>query len=168
MSVKFEVKMTDKIMYDFLLHHNYSSLSGLLSAAIGCFAFGFGIHDAVAGDAVWAMPMFFVAFVALILPLFSMRTKAKVQVKSSPMFKKPLEYELNEEGVVVRQDEQQVLNKWDDFTKAVSTNRSVILYLSRMRAIIFPKQCMGAQYEEVMQMIHTHIPPKKVKIRHIR
>ena len=30
MSVKFEVKMTDKIMYDFLLYHTYTHMSGLL------------------------------------------------------------------------------------------------------------------------------------------
>ena len=35
MSVKFEVKMTDKIMYDFLLYHTYTHMSGLLGAMIG-------------------------------------------------------------------------------------------------------------------------------------
>ena len=30
MSVKFEVKMTDKIMYDFLLYHTYTHMRGLL------------------------------------------------------------------------------------------------------------------------------------------
>ena len=34
-------------------------------------------------------------------------------------------------------------------------------------ALILPKECMGEQYEEVLKMIHTHIPPKLVKIRHI-
>ena len=55
----------------------------------------------------------------------------------------------------------------EDFTKAVSTGKSVLLYIGRIRAIIFPKECMGEQYEEVLKMIHTHMPPKKVKIRHI-
>ena len=36
-----------------------------------------------------------------------------------------------------------------------------------VRALIFPKECMGEQYEEVIKMIHTHMPPSKVKIRHI-
>lgn len=168
MSVKFEVKMTDKIMYDFMLYHNYSSIGGLLSAIVGCFALGFGIHDMIVGDALWAMPMFVIAAILVIMPPISMRSKAKMQVKVTPMFKKPLSYEMNEEGVLVSQEELQTLNKWEDFTKAASTNRSIILYLSRVRAIVFPKEALGEQYEEVMKMIHTHIPPKKVKIRHIR
>ena len=43
MSVKFEVKMTDKIMYDFLLYHTYTHMSGLLGAMIGVLALGMGI-----------------------------------------------------------------------------------------------------------------------------
>ena len=83
------------------------------------------------------------------------------------MFKKPLEYEFNETGVIVRQDDLEAVNEWGDFAKAVSTQKCVILYLNRVRALIFPKECMGEQYEKVLKMIHTHMPPSKVKIRHI-
>ena len=90
-----------------------------------------------------------------------------MQVKNTPMFQKPLEYELTEEGITVRQGEQELKNSWGDFTKAVSTGKSVLLYMGRVRAMILPKECMGEQYEEVLKIIHTHMPPKKVKIRHI-
>lgn len=166
MSVKFEVKMTDKIMYDFMLHHNYTSVGGLLSAIVGCVALAFAVHDYVAGDAVWVMPMIFVALVTLILPPISMRTKAKMQVMGTPAFQKPLTYELTEEGIRVRQNELETLNAWEDITKAVSSNCSVILYLSRVRAVILPRSSMGDQYEKAMEMIHTHLSPNKVKIRY--
>ena len=81
------------------------------------------------------------------------------------MFQKPLEYEFTEEGITVRQDEMEATTKWDEIAKAVGTNQSVILYLNRVRAWIFPKECMGEQYVEILKMIHTHIPPKRVKIR---
>ena len=68
---------------------------------------------------------------------------------------------------MVRQDDLEAVNEWSDFAKAVSTQKSVILYLNRVRALIFPKECMGEQYEEVLKLIHTHMPPSKVKIRHI-
>lgn len=166
MSVKFEVKMTDKIMYDFMLHHNYTSVSGLLGAVIGCVALAFAVHDYVSGDAVWVMPMIFVAVVSLILPPISMRTKAKMQVMGTPAFRKPLTYELTEEGIWVRQEGLETLNAWEDITKAVSSNCSVILYLTRVRAVILPRSAMGDQYEKAMEMIHTHLSPNKVKIRY--
>ena len=96
-----------------------------------------------------------------------MKGKAKTQVQRTKMFQKPLEYELSEEGVTVRQGELEVTNKWEDFSKAVSTNRAVILYVTRMRALIFPRESMEEQYEAAVKMISTHMPPKNVKIRHI-
>ena len=49
--------------------------------------------------------------------------------------------------------------------KAVSTGRSIILYTSRVNATIFPKRQLGDQKMAVVEMISTHMPPAKVKIR---
>lgn len=165
MSVKFEVKMTDKIMYDFLLYHTYTHMSGLLGAMVGVLALGMGMNYLLAGDSMAAMPAFILAALFLVVTPVSLKGKAKTQVQRAKMFQKPLQYELTEEGVTVRQDDLEVTNKWGDFSKAVSTNRAVILYVTRMRALIFPKESMGEQYESTVKMISTHMPPKNVKIR---
>lgn len=167
MSVKIEVKMTEKYMYDFMLYHTYSHMSGILGAVVGVIALGLGISTLTKGEASAAMPMFLVAVLFLVITPMSTKKRAKQQVEKSEMFKNPLEYEFSEEGITVRQGELEALNEWSEFSKAVSTQKSVILYISRMRAIIFPKECMGEKYEEVLKMIHTHMPPAKVKIRHI-
>lgn len=167
MSIKFNVKMTDKYMYDFMLYHNYSQVSGLLGAVIGVFALGIGINSVMSGDMTTAALCFLVTFMFLVATPSTMKTRAKQQVKNTEMFQKPLEYELTEEGVTVRQGEAEHTTAWDEFAKAVSTNNSIVLYVTRVRALIFPKECLGTQYEEVMKMIHTHMPPAKVKIRHI-
>ena len=147
MSVKFEVKMTDKIMYDFLLYHTYTHMSGLLGAMIGVLALGMGINYMLSGDSMAAMPAFILAALFLVVTPVSLKGKAKTQVQRTKMFQKPLEYELSEEGVTVRQGELEVTNKWEDFSKAVSTNRAGILYVTRMRALIFPRESMEEQYE---------------------
>lgn len=165
MSVKFQVQMIDKYMYDFMLYHNYTHASGLISALTGVFALGMGIKYISSGNMQSAMIWFLCAVVLLFINPQSMKSRAKAQVQNSEMFQKPLEYELNEEGITVRQDEAEAVTPWDEITKAVSTGKSVILYLGRVRALIFPKECMGEQYEEVLKTIHTHMPPKKVKIR---
>lgn len=167
MSVKFEVKMTDKYMYDFMLYHNYSHLGGLLGAVVGVLGLGMAIQSLLAGDGQGAMPGLLVALFFLIVTPTTMKSRAKFQVQNTPMFREPIEYELTEEGIVVSQGEAEAVNKWEDFMKAVSTQKSVILYITRMRALILPKECMGEQYEEVLKVIHTHMPPSKVKIRHI-
>ena len=167
MSVKINVKMTEEYMYDFMLYHNYTHMSGLMTAIAGVLCLAVFIQKLMDGDmqtsAVWLM----CAILFLIISPSSMKAKAKSQVNNVEMFQKPLEYEFTEEGITVRQDEAKAETKWEEVTKAVSTQKSVILYLGRVRALIFPKKCMGEEYEEVMKMIHTHVPPSKVKIRHI-
>ena len=167
MSVKFEVQMTDKYMYDFMLYHNYTHASGLMSAIAGVLCFAVFFTKMNNGDATSSIVWLMCAILFLIINPQNMKSRAKMQVKNTPMFQKPLEYELNDQGVIVRQEEQEVINSWEEFTKAVSTGKSIILYMGRIRALILPKKCIGEQYEEVLKMIHTHISPKKVKIRHI-
>lgn len=167
MSVKFEVQMTEKYMYDFMLYHTYTHASGLLGAIVGVIALGLTISTMMRSDLSAATPTFLIAVLFLVVTPMSTKNRAKMQVQQSDMFKKPLEYELTEEGIIVRQDDAEALNEWGEFMKAVSTQKSIILYVTRVRAIIFPKECMADRYEEVLKMIHTHMPPGKVKIRHI-
>jgi len=167
MSIKFQVQMTDKYMYDFMLYHNYTHASGLMSAIAGVLCFAVFLTKVTGGDVQSSIVWLMCSILMLIINPHNMKSRAKMQVKNTPMFQKPLEYELTENGVIVRQDEQSEMITWEDFTKAVSTGKSVLLYIGRIRAIIFPKECMGEQYEEVLKMIHTHMSPKKVKIRHI-
>jgi len=167
MSVKFEVKMTTKIMNDFMLYHNYTQLSGIVGAMLGVVGLWIGIKNISGGNSQTAIAGFAIAFLFLLWTPMNTKRMAKRQVENTPMFQKPLEYELHEEGVTIRQEDAQALNKWEDIAKAVSTNNSIILYITRVRAIIFPKSSMGDKYEDVIKMISTHMPPAKVKIRHI-
>lgn len=164
MSVKFKVQMTEKYMYDFMLYYNYTSMSGLLSAVAGVLCIVVFLKK---GDLQSSIVWLVCAILFLVVSPYTMKTRAKAQVRNTEMFQKPLEYELTEEGITVRQDDQEMTNAWMDFTKAVSTQKSVLLYLGRVRALVLPKECMGEQYEDVIKMIHTHMPPAKVKIRHI-
>ena len=55
-----------------------------------------------------AMPAFILAALFLVVTPVSLKGKAKTQVQRTKMFQKPLEYELSEEGVTVRQGELEV------------------------------------------------------------
>ena len=167
MSVKLTVKMTEKYMYDFFLYNTYSSISGILGPVVGVIALMMAINSFMSGGFTAAMPAALIAVLFLVVNPISLKAKAKMQVQQSQMFQKPLEYEFNETGITVRQDDMEAVNEWSEFSKAVSTQKCVILYLNRVRAFILPKECMGEYYEEVLKMIHTHMPPSKVKIRHI-
>ena len=72
---------------------------------------------------------------------------------------------MDEKGVTVAQNGERQSQSWENMYKAVSTPRSLILYTSPVNASIFPKKDLGEKALSVTQMISTHMPPKKVKIR---
>lgn len=168
MSIKMKVKMTDQVMYDFLLYHNYTHINGLLSTMLGIVCLGIAINSGLKGDSSGAIMLGAVAFVLVLMEPINLKNTAKRQVKNTEMFEKPLMYELSDEGLSVKQNGKKELNKWENFAKVVSTNKSLIVYVTRVRAIILPKEAMGDDYMAVVEMISTHMPAKKVKIRHVK
>lgn len=167
MSVKFEVKMTKKAMYNFMIHTSYTSFSGIAGVVFGLVMLFFGIQNMTKGDTGTAATFFLFAAVFLVGNPLNMKLRSSEQVAKSPMFQKPITYEMTEEGVRISQEEQSTLNEWKDFQKAVSTGTSIILYVTKVRALIFPREALGEQYPAVVKMISTHMPPSKVKIRHV-
>ena len=167
MNIKFEVKMTKKAMFDFMLYTSYTSLSGIVGVIFGGVTLVLGIRQCMFGSYSTAATFFLFAAIFLIGNPLHLKARAAEQVMRSPMFQKPISYELNEEGIRISQDEQSVLNEWGDFRKAVSTGQSVIIYVTKVRALIFPRESLGEQYAAAVQMISTHMPAKKVNIRHV-
>lgn len=167
MSVKFDVKMTKKAMYNFMLHTSYTSLSGIVGTIFGLVTLVLGIRNITAGEGSAAAAFFLFAFIFLIGNPVNLKIRSNEQVAKSPMFQEPITYEMTEEGVKISQGDQSTVNAWSDFQRAVSTGTSLILYVTKVRALIFPREELGEQYPAVVKMISTHMPPGKVKIRHV-
>lgn len=164
MPVKFNVKITDKHILDFQLYHGrtkFSSIFGVIAAVV---CFGLGVVDVTGGNPADSLIWFVCCGILLIFPRQQLKAKAKKQAQAE-MFQLPLEYEFSDEGITTRQGELEVTNKWDAIVKAVSTKKCIILYMSRVRAMIFPKECIGENYEEVVKLIRENVPAKQVKIR---
>ena len=158
MELEFDVKITSNILYDYMLRHTYSSLSGLMGSLVGVLMLMLYASN--------KQPICLIIGVVILLYLpWTLLIKSKQQALNTPAFKKPLHYRLSDEGIEVSQDETTEKMGWDDMYKAVSTPRSIIVYTTRTNACIFPKQDLGENRYKVIEIISTHMPPKKVKIR---
>ena len=65
---------------------------------------------------------------------------------------------MSQDGTVERME-------WDDMVRAVSTFGSIVVYTTPVNACIFPKKDLGDARYKVIEIISTHMPPKKVRIR---
>lgn len=158
MEMEFDVKITGGILYDFLMYHNYSKVSNLIVNVVGAIVLIGGVVNV-------HIPFLICGAILLLYMPISLFLKANQQLLASPAFKKPIHYRLNEEGVVISQDEQEELQAWGNMYKAVSTQKSIILYTDRMHAYIFPRKDLATDIPKLMEIISVNMDPKKVKIR---
>lgn len=158
MEIEFDVKITTDILYDYLLQHTYSRLPGIMGTLVGVLLlFLFQANR---------QPLILLIALVVILYLpWTLLLKAASQAKGNPAFKKPLHYRLTEEGVEVSQDGTAERMAWADMVKAISTPKSIVVYTTAVNACIFPKRDLGDGKYKAIEIISTHMPPKKVRIR---
>ena len=150
MEVEFDVKITPGVLYDYMLYHTYTSASGLIGAVTG---------------ALLVVAFFIAGIVILAYLPWTLFVKSRQQYLANSAFKESLHYRLTEEGMEVSQKGEAQSQKWEEMHKAVSTPRSLIIYTSPVNASIFPRKDLGEKAPLVIEIISTHMSPKKVKIR---
>ena len=120
MELEFDVKVTPSAMYDYLLHHTYSGMSGIIGTVFGVFL--------IMAFLATKYPIYLIAGIVVIgyLPA-ALWLKAHQQVSMTPAFKEPLHYHMTDEGISVSQGENEEQQSWESCYKAVSTRNSIIL-----------------------------------------
>lgn len=158
MRLELDVKMTANVLYDYFLYHTYTGLQGILGAVVGALL----IVIFFMGQS----PMYLIAglVVELYLP-YTLFLRSRKQFLDNKVFKEPIHYLFDDEGMTVSQGENSESIEWENIHRAVSTPSSILLYTSAMNASIFPKKELGDKKILLIEMISTHMPPKKVKIR---
>lgn len=157
MKVEFDIKITAADLYDYMLAHTYSGFSGIFGGIVGALLIVLWFYT--------SMIYYLAAGIVILLYIpCSLFLRARKQAKGEA-FKEPFHYELTEGGITITQGSAVMEQPWAVVIKATSTNRSLLLYTSKVNAWIFPKRELGTKKDEVIQMIAAHVPPDKVKIR---
>lgn len=158
MEFEFDVKMTTAALYDYNMYHTYTSTSGIIGSVAGAIF--------LVLFAAYMQPYYLIAGVVILLytPI-TLYVNSSKQVKLNPMFKNPIHYKMDDEGVTVSSGDEELKVEWDKMIKAQSTNQSILLYTGKKSAWVFPKKDMGEHRYELIEAISTHMPPEKVKIK---
>ena len=156
--VELDVKIEAGDLYDYMLMHTYHSFSGLVSGGVGAVAVLVGVMK--------GQPIFLLAGLVLLVYLpWTLFLKSRQQALSNAAFRQPLHYVLDDQGITVSQNGEEQHQDWDRMVKAVSTGHSIIVYTSKVNATIFPNRETKDKRTDVIEMISTHMPPGKVRIR---
>ena len=91
--------------------------------------------------------------------------KAKKQAATNESLKLPIQYTLSENELVIEQGEEQLIVPWDQLRIIKDSGRSLIVYVTRMRAFIWPKAKLGRQYNEVTKLLTKKMGSARVRIK---
>lgn len=152
MKVKFDVKITEKDLFLFLLNNTYRKFTGaiMLLFSIGCIA----VTVVTWGDVPIQNTVLLIvlaSFYLVINPLI-LYSKARRQVKNNDYFNHVLSYEADSVGITVRQGEDMVSIKWEEMWKAVRYGSIVVVYISTIRAFTLPMRCIGDNYNDFVEV----------------
>lgn len=165
MKSEFDIKITTKEMYSFLLNHTYHQVSGWfgLAAGIGLIVCYFVYAQDAGGNNPWIYLLFGILF--LVYQPWTLYKQAVKQTKLNPVFKEPLHYVLNEEGLEVQQAEASNTIGWDDVWKVRETRDSILIYTSQKNAFIWVKRQLGTEEAAVHELLKKVITDKRMKLK---
>lgn len=154
--VTIQVKVSVMDMYSFLMHHSYRGIQGILNlfisgGAIVLLLCGVGKNNSLAMIAL----VLAAALFTIINPI-NLLLKSIKQVVLLPTFRKPLSYTFGEEGILVQQDEAEMLTGWNEVVRVVENRRSILVYMSAVRAYILPKKQYAEQVDAVREQLQKY------------
>lgn len=163
--VYIETQIDTKQMYEFMLNHTYKSLMGIVGVLLSIMAVIFLVVYWGKYSPAYKALFFLIALMFTVINPVMLYLKSKKQVKANDSFQHPLCYTLSGKGIEVVQGENSLHIEWDDIIKVSSTKNLVIIYLSPVRAFIFPKVQIGEKFEEFKHMIADNIRCRKVTVK---
>lgn len=157
--LELDVKIEAGDLYDYMMAHTYNSSTGILGSCMG------GVLVVMALTSRKWILLFCGMVLLLYLPC-SLYAKSKKQALTNPAFRSSLHYVLDENGITVELGKERQSQSWGNMYKAISTTKSIIVYTSPVNATIIPRRVLGENLSQCIEIISTHMPPAKVKIRY--
>ena len=163
--VTFDVKLTRKDIFSLLMNHSYFGPMGIVTgiiviASVVLYVLKFNELD-VAGRVI--LVAVFVIYLA-INPLM-LYVKAKSQEKASAG-QKPITYEINDENILIGQGVKRDACPWRNIIKARETGSTLLLYVTKYTAFIWPKDQMGPEKTAAAkELIRRNVRASAVKLR---
>lgn len=151
--LEFDIDLTTGELYRFSMHHTYCSVSGIVGVLISlgslviC-AVRYRVLDRTAFIALLIIGCLF----TIVQPIM-LYQKAWKQKKQNEAINAVLHYSMSEDGIIVSQGEQEAKVHWYEIRKKVKTRSGLYLYMSPIRAFIFPKEQLADRYDEVCALV---------------
>lgn len=157
--LEFSVKISANDMAYFMLRHTYTSYSGIIGVIISLGALVLLCLGYGNGDKFRTGALILIACLFTIINPFLLWFKAFQQVKLTPAFQEPLHYIFEEEVLRITQGDLEDALGWENVWKVINGKKRIILYVSKARGFIFPKEQLGGKLPEILAFLEKKSLP---------
>ena len=163
--IEIDVKMTFEDMYRFNLYHVYHNSQGILSIVLAVMLVLISVLSW--GDTNVAYNVLYLlaaVLIVLYVPL-NLRSRVKKQMKNTEVYKEPIHYTFDENGITTSYADQSVTMPWKQLYKIVSTKHLVLLYGGRIRANVIPRDQLGEAYGALYELARSQMDSYRFKMK---
>lgn len=161
---KFKMQMTKDSLYDFMLHHSYSGLTGIFSIV-------FSIAFLIAGVVMYAVGRISISWMVALIVIaaamafstpFQLRTDAARQMRNNQIYREPVTFSVSDRGIAVIQNKNKKFFTWKEIRKVRITKKAAGFYYERQYALVMTRTVFDEQ--GVLEIVQANMPEKDIKI----
>lgn len=161
---EFETLVNEKHLMDFKLYHNYHSVSGIATLLFGAIMLVICVVSFNQVNISYTlMTGFFGLFFTVYTPI-GMYLKTNRQVKKAAAFQQPVKYTATDEKIILSQGDIAEELLWEEIYKIKATKKSLILYITAVRANVIPFECLGSSAESFLKLASKNLKPFQLKL----
>ena len=151
--VEFDIRLTAGELFAFTMHHTYSSASGIAGLVISIGSLVLCAVRFKHFDSTTIMALVITGLLFTVIQPVMLYWKSRVQVKKNESINDNLHYKISEEGIEVSQGEQQAFVKWYEVRKRKITKNAMYIYMSPIRAFIFPESQCKSGFNDAVKLV---------------
>ena len=166
MNVSIRVKMKSEYIYDTLLYHVYSRLSGFLINMTGLTLLimgGLWLRSGRLTPLQAAGYLLMGAAVLVYTPL-SLRIRAG-RMMAEPKYREEIRYQFDHSGILEEISGNTVRYDWTQVERAVATPKNIVFYMQESSVLVFPKAFLQTDFMDLMKLIIANMTREQVYIR---
>lgn len=165
--IKINIQIKAEDIFNFLISHNYSKISGLITGIFGLVCLILLPFSFFWDKILVTVVLFFGAFSYLLLTPLSFYSNSKRQMLSNPIFKHKITYTFSDKGMDVSQYVNSSSLSWDDIIMVSENKKSLLFYINNEQAFILPKRMIESaeELEELKKLITDNAELTKVKLK---
>lgn len=152
MKMDFELKLDAKTMGRFLLHYNYTKVTGIFGILLGLASIVLVLARWDFWNANQRVIWFVIAALFLVAQPLTLMKKGRRQMAQEEM-QKPLYCHIDDEGMTVTQGDASSECKWQNVRKIVFRKEEVYIFTSAIYATIITAESCQGRFDELVAFL---------------